>query len=293
MNMITLTAGRSTLTLAPELGGAVFAWERGGHAMFRPALPDAVERGFVRGLASFPLVPWSNRIVHGRFTFAGTDHALPATFGGHAIHGVGWTTAWHVAARTERSATMTMTHTPDERWPFAFDAEQHFALAANVLTCRMSATNRHFAPAPFGLGAHPYFPRRPDATLQFAAAGVWHNTPDKIPIKHTAVPPEWDRREPQPFGLAELDNCFTGWRRLARLAYPDPGFAIDIAADPLFANLVVYDGAINDFIAVEPVSNVNDGINKLAAGVPSGLRVLQPGETMAGTMTFAVEDLPA
>ena len=43
------------------------------------------------------------------------------------------------------------------------------------------------------------------------------------------------------------------------------------------------------FFALEPVSHANDGFNLLAAGVPdSGVRVLEPGETLAGTVRLAI-----
>ena len=39
-------------------------------------------------MASFPLVPYANRIAQGRFAFDGADHQLPRNFGDHphSIH---------------------------------------------------------------------------------------------------------------------------------------------------------------------------------------------------------------
>jgi aldose 1-epimerase len=291
MELITLRAGDADVTLAPGLGGAVVSWTRAGHAVFRAPLPGALADGFVRGLASFPLIPWSNRIAHGRFAFDGESYQLPATFGGHAIHGTGWTSPWQASEHDSTSATLVNVHEPDELWPFAFAAAQRFTLDADRLTLALSVTNRHARPAPFGIGAHPYFPRGAGATLQFSAAGVWRNVGEMIAAEHVAVPAAWDHARALPVGSADLDNCFTGWAGVARLTYPDPGFAITMTADPVFANLVVYISPVNDFIAVEPVSNVNDAINKMDQPVAHGLRVLRPGETLAATMAFTVEDI--
>jgi aldose 1-epimerase len=293
VSLISLAAGASRAVVAPALGGAIVSWHRRERPILRPPLAGALDSGFVRGLASFPLVPYSNRIVRGRFAFAGTAYAIPATFGRHAIHGVGWQAAWTVAAQTAHEVTLTLHHRPDAFWPFAFDAEMRIGLADAELAVQLAATNRHAAAAPFGLGIHPYFPRGAGATLAFTAAGVWQNAPDMAPVSHVPIPPAWDRRTPQPLGSHELDNCFTGWRGPARIAYPAAGHAIAITADDLFANLVVYDAAVNDFIAVEPVSNANDAINRPDLPLSQAMRVLAPGETLAGTMRLAVEDTAA
>lgn len=292
MELITLRAGDADVVLAPSLGGAVVSWTRAGHTVFRAPLPNAIADGFVRGLASFPLIPWSNRIAHGRFSFGGRSYQLPATFGGHAIHGTGWQSVWHAPEHDSVSATLTNVHAPDELWPFAFEASQRFSLDADRLTVALSVTNRHSGPAPFALGAHPYFPKRRGATLQFGAGGVWRNAGSVIAAEHVAVPAAWDHAGTLPIGAADLDNCFTEWDGVARLTYPDPGFAVIITGDAVFANLVVFISPVNEFIAVEPVSNVNDGINKMNQPVAHGLRVLEHGETLSGTIAFTIEEIP-
>ena len=54
--------------------------------------------GNVRTHAGFPLVPYSGRIDHGRFTFQGREYRVPPNFPPepHAIHGEGWMQAWTV-----------------------------------------------------------------------------------------------------------------------------------------------------------------------------------------------------
>ena len=44
-----------------------------------------------------------------------------------------------------------------------------------------------------------------------------------------------------------------------------------------------------DYFCVEPVSHANDGFNLAARGVAgTGVRVLQPGETLRGSLRFTV-----
>src|SRR5579864_8390434 len=104
--MLTLNAGESSLVLAPELGGAIVGWMYGAVPTLRRPLPDAIVPGNVRGLGCFPLVPYSNRIAGGRFRWDGRNHILERNFGDHphAIHGIGWQSAWEIAAASANSA---------------------------------------------------------------------------------------------------------------------------------------------------------------------------------------------
>src|SRR5271166_3586693 len=166
--MLALQAGDASLVLDPGLGGSILGWTRGGVALLRHASPRALVPGDVREMAGFPLVPYSNRIAQSRFRFAGTEYRLALNFGDHphSIHGIGWQRAWHVTNVARDAATLTLTHMPDANWPFAFTAEQRVGLTAAALHVTLAITNHHTAPAPAGLGLHPYFPRD-TTTLRF------------------------------------------------------------------------------------------------------------------------------
>ena len=288
-HLLTIVAGAAKLTLAPDFGGAIVAWTRNDEPIFRAPLPGALEADTPRDLASYPLFPYSNRVAHRRFTFAGQTYNLPDLMRGWAIHGAGWQLPWS-AHEDGGAVTLSLDYAPGPLWPFAFHAEQIFTLSENALDCDCIIENRHNAPAPAGFGQHPFFPRSPAMRMQFSADQVWHNAADMIPTHVTAVPPEWDHHTAQPVGQY-LDNCFSDWNGHARLEYPDRGYAIDITADPIFANLVVYVPAGQDFMAIEPVSNINDGLNHMHDGSAHGVFVLQPGETRRGHMRFALSPL--
>ena len=59
--------------------------------------------------------------------------------------------------------------------------------------------------------------------------------------------------------------------------------------------LVVFTHPTRDFVAIEPVSHVNNALN--LAGHPGsrpqdlGIQVLAPGETLSASMTLDVEDV--
>src|SRR5436190_23306818 len=101
-SLIHLAAGAVRVIVSPEAGGSLarFAVVRDGATidLMRPPDDAALADTNPRGLASYPLVPFSNRIAHARFRFAGADVALHRNFPPepHAIHGDAWQHAWQV-----------------------------------------------------------------------------------------------------------------------------------------------------------------------------------------------------
>jgi aldose 1-epimerase len=293
VNLITVEVGGAKLVLAPEIGGSIAGWTRHGTPMMRAAAAEALNWREPRDLSSYPLFPYSNRVAGRCFRFDGESYSLPDLLGGHAIHGAGWRLPW-AAIQDGPSATIMLDHTPDALWPFAFRAEQRFTLGENSLVCDLRIENRHDRRAPAGFGLHPYFPRSPAMRLQFAAEHVWLNgASDMIPVERIALPAEWDHRDGLAVGDIALDNCFAGWGGQVRLSYPDLGYAIDMTADPVFRHLVVYIPPASGFLAVEPVSNMNDGLNRMDGVTDHGVFVLEPGESRSGRISYTVEDIPA
>lgn len=276
-----LLADDAELVLAPATGGSVAAWRIGGLDMLRTAIsPD------VRDSACYPLVPFSGRIADRAFSFAGTRYTLPATLGPWAIHGAGWQSAW----QETRAGHLTLDHRPGPLWPFAFFAEQIFELTARELTCTFRVTNRHDAPAPAGVGLHPFFPRNSQTRLYFQAKGVWRNDASMIPSAETAIPPEWDFSSEREIGEPDIDNCFSGWGHAARIVWPDRGLCLTLRA-PALSRLVVYVPPGQPFLCVEPVSNISDGLNYMETAVDHGMTILAPGETLQVRITMTIEEL--
>ena len=81
------------LTLAPQLGGAIRAFEWRGRDILRPAAATADDPF---EMACFPMVPYVNRIAHGRFEFGGRAVQLERnwTADPHPIHGQAWRRPW-------------------------------------------------------------------------------------------------------------------------------------------------------------------------------------------------------
>jgi aldose 1-epimerase len=289
---LTLRAGPARLGLAPALGGAVTRCGSetpdGPVEWLRPASPDALARRDPRGLAAFPLVPYSNRIREGRFTYGGRAVALPPNFPPerHSIHGQGWQAGWDPVDVREASAELEYRHAPDA-WPWAYRARQRFRLRPDRLRVELAVANESDGPMPLGVGWHPYFARTPGATLTADVTGMWRTDAETLPVEHVAPAPVALAAGVQIAGLA-LDNCFTGWRRRAVIEWPEWSARLVLTAERPLDFLVVFVPPGRDFFCVEPVSQVPDALNLAAAGRgDTGLLSLASGHRVAAAVTLA------
>src|SRR5437763_16944474 len=107
---ITLCAGKLRLELSPSIGGATSAFQWIDGEASRPILRKShtpLEK--VLDAASFPLVPYVNRIRDGRFTFRGREVRLAPNMAGDPspLHGQGWLNAWRTIELSERNAVLS------------------------------------------------------------------------------------------------------------------------------------------------------------------------------------------
>lgn len=284
------------LDLAASIGGAIAGFWRDDVALMRETPEQALRGGLVRQTSCYPLVPYSNRIARGRFSFEGVEHRLALNFGDHphSIHGNAWHKPWQVAEVEEARCRLVLIHRPEgdeaRGWPFAYRAEQLFELSPDGLELTLTLENADHRSMPAGLGLHPFFPKHPGVRLQFAAERVYPNGENSLPMDSIPVPAVWNYRDKRELGKPRLDNCFAGWNGMARIAYIQEKTALNIEADPLFGHLVVYVPTGRDFFAVEPVSHMNNAINR-PDPVSHGLMVLRPGERLTARVRFGVEIL--
>ena len=270
--------------LKPELGGCVAGLWLGDLPVLRST--HAAELHTVRQSASYPLVPFSNRIGHATLQWQGTDHPLVKNWAPdpHAIHGVGWERPWAVLEATDTFALLSYEHKADAAWPFDFDTSQAFKLEAGALEMSLSITNQSPVSAPVGLGWHPYFVKRANSRVAFAATGRWEMGADKLPTQRSA-----STGVRGDCSTLEVDHCFDGWNGVVTVQ--DDALRTTLTSS--LRRLVVYTTPARDTIAIEPVSHVNNAMNMLAQTGASaqdlGVCVLQPGQTFSCEMRIAVE----
>jgi aldose 1-epimerase len=282
--MLTLRSGASSVVVAPAYGAGLTGWMRGRTPMLRRALPQAAIAGDPHAMGCFPLLPYGNRTGLRRFCWRGTEYELAPNFGDHAhtIHGVGWQRAWAVEAAAPQSVRLSLAHRPDPNWPFAFDAAVAYSLSGSALTMAIEMINRHHAPAPAGIGFHPFLPKTHDASLRFDAGGGWENGADVLPDRHRPLRADWQHAIPRPVSESRLDNCFTGWDGIADIQAGPASLRIEASA--VFRQLQVFTPSWADFFCVEPVSHVPNALNRPGLAADQAMHVLAPGETLAGTV---------
>lgn len=270
--------------IKPELGGCLAGLWLGDVPVLRST--HAQDLHSVRQAASYPLVPFSNRLAHATLQWQGTDHPLVRNFAPepHAIHGVGWQRPWAVLEASDTFALLSFEHTADAAWPFDFDASQAFKLEPGALEMSLSITNQSAVSAPVGLGWHPYFVKRVRSHVAFAATGRWEMGEDKLPTRRSA-----SGGLDVDCSALEVDHCFDGWNGTLELRDE----VLHTTLTSSLRRLVLFTTPERDTLAVEPVSHVNNAMNRMAQPGASaedlGVVILQPGQTFSCEMRIAVE----
>jgi aldose 1-epimerase len=287
MTSLILTSGSAQLSLRPDLGASIESLQLGDVAILHSsAIAQGAALTHAKDSASYPLLPYSNRLANAQLVWAGQHYALAPNFAPevHAIHGVAWRRAWVVAEQGAAHARCTLSHTADEDWPFAFDAWQSFALTDKRLITTMGITNRAATPAPAGIGWHPFFVKRAGSHISFEAQGRWEMDAAKLPSTFSAT----GGLDRSCAGL-DVDHCFDGWQGPVTLR--DERMHLQVHSD--FSRLVVYTTPTNPSIAIEPVSHVNNAMNLPHAddAVAQGVRILVPGESWVSTMIIDMQAL--
>jgi aldose 1-epimerase len=238
-----------------------------------------------------PLIPWPNRIDHGRYTFDARPYQLALTepLAENAIHGLTRWSHWRVAERDEASVVMAYELDPQPGYPFALDLRLRYELSPDGLTVRTKVTNATDARCPFGVGFHPYFScgDRPvdSSRLQVPADEYLATNARGIPTGHGTVDgTTLDFRQPRPIGALPFDHAFAALQRdrdgraWVELSSADERRHLAIWLDETYDYVQVFTGDTlpeaerRRSVAVEPLTCPP---NAFASG--DGVHVLEPG----------------
>jgi aldose 1-epimerase len=164
------------------------------------------------------LLPWPNRIDHGRYFAGGTSHQLdlsePAT--GNAIHGLTRWDGWQVATSAADRVELGLQLLGRPGYPFCLELRASYAVTqADGLAVTVTARNTGGSPAPYGTGSHPYLRASAglvdDCELRLPASR-WlpadaRGIPAGPPQEVTGTP--YDFRDGRIIGGSVLDHAFT------------------------------------------------------------------------------------
>jgi len=268
-SVLRLVSGDVELAIDPWAGGGItsFTWRE--IDIFRSHRGDKSPID----LASFPLVPFCNRIANGRVMYGDCERSILVSQKDvekqHSIHGLGWISPWATREISDNHAVLSLNH-DGAIWPWTFEATQHIRVFEGGYSHTLSVTNRDETPMPAGLGLHPYFPRS-GAKLELAVDGYWQTDADRLPSQYhqCLTPPDW-------FAEPGLDNCFSGRSAPIHIHWPSHKLTIEPSPDLSFSH--VYSPPGESFFCVEPVSHIPDAVNSALGVDQTGLSHLEKGE---------------
>jgi aldose 1-epimerase len=292
------------LIVSPEFGASPYALEHQINgdwvAIMRPSLPGSLETGKSTDFSSYTLAPYSNRIRNGMFEFHNRKHQLrPNWHDGQTIHGDVHGEAWRVNQLDSSTlqCEIDSSEISNLNFPFPYLVRCTYQLEGANFVTTLELTNTGSETMPAGFGIHPYFQRRipgsnSDCYLEFEASGWYQASDPKDPIPDAAagpIPADKNFSQARAINDQFIDGVYNGFAGSATLAWPGSGYAMKLEADPIFSHFVVFT-APDGTLALEPVTNATDGFNLHARGIPNvGVRELEPGETMTGSITLRLE----
>ncbi len=253
------------------------------------------DTGNVSLCSSFIMLPWANRVGDAKFRFRGHDYQLRVdNADGSAGHGATRRQAWTV----ERSSSDhivtrfdSIDH-PDVNFPFKFSARSEYRLDGRDFQMELTLTNEDKRAFPAGFGYHPYFVRDADnaVQVQILCEARFELVKDLVLAPAIPLTEYYDFRELRALGTDPYDDLYSQRSSnalAARIVYPN--VALELLADPMFEQVLLYAPEGKPFFAVEPQSNANDGFNLYDKGMEgNGVFVLEPGESKTGLVRIHI-----
>ncbi|WP_248592159.1 aldose 1-epimerase family protein [Thermobifida alba] len=209
---MTLEAGKYRATV-DSLGAALrtLHWGERDLVWGYPEGPPQLAQGQV-------LIPWPNRIDHGRYSFDGVEYQLEITEPAldNAIHGLTSALPWQPSRTTADSVRFGLAFEGAPGYPFRMEFWVDYALDPELgLSVRIGARNTGDRPAPYGHGSHNYLTLGlpvDEVTLQLPAS-EWLPADERMipvgPVRSVAGT-DYDFRTPRRVGPTVLDTAFTG-----------------------------------------------------------------------------------
>ena len=298
--LLQMSAGDLRVAITPEVGGAIasFRSETRGRTIdwLRPATEEGLGARNPLAMASFPLVPFCNRIRDGRASFEGRDIHFPpnhpAEDSPHPLHGIGWQLPWHVASAGHDEVRLALRVAASPAWPWSFASTLRYRLTTSQLHVEIAITNEDNAAMPAGLGHHPYFPWTPGTRIMSPCSAMWKADAEVLPTGIEETDAVRKLREGVELRDLDLDNNFTGWQHRTMIEWPaddaGPERMIVIEAQPPLDFFVLYCPHQYEFFCAEPVTQCTDWLNLLpryGQRLLGGARV-EPGDTLTARFSL-------
>ncbi|MBB4184452.1 aldose 1-epimerase [Sinorhizobium terangae] len=275
-----------------RFGGSLLAATWRGIPFLKPTATAGIATQRFGAEASFPLVPFGNRIEGNSFTFEGERFTLEPNTSGDpfCLHGDGWLSEWELKSHSGERATLSYVHAERAGSPYAYEAVQDVRLEGSTLLLSLAVTNTSTRLLPFGLGHHPYFPRTAGTRLRARAKRIWGERAGHLPDAPGAILRMVDFAEGNRLPARWMNNAYDGWDGEAAIEWPERQLALRLEAEGSFECFMIYSpGADADFFCFEPMTHLPNAHNM--PNEAGGLVALKPGKSLAGTIRFRLAPL--
>ncbi len=261
-------------------------------------MPTVGDPLYDRDSSCFLMVPYSNRIENGEFSFQGKTYRLDHPEA-HAIHGDVRHRPWALVEATTERALLELDSRQHDRmnWPWPFVVRVEYLVSGSTFVSNLTLLNIAHEPMPAGLGWHPFFNRRltgriNDVRLCFKTDNIYPDAnQNRIPSgpPRALIPDEDFSSQKMLLDDREIDACYRGYDGGGYIYWPGARLRIDFDCSPSCSHLIVFNPPSRSYFAVEPVTNANNGVNLLAAGdTDCGLKVVEPGERLEARFQLSV-----
>jgi len=217
---------------------------------------------------SFPMIPWCGRLAFGKLFYAGNNYDMPLTSPPHANHGFTHIKEWDLVSAD--AGLVELSTELDSPWPFGGAVTQSFKISENTMSVKAEVTAADQA-MPVMIGWHPWFRKvlsnGSQAVLDVKPSAMYAVTSEQIPTGELV-----------PVSEPPWDECFVGLENDPVISYPG---SFDLKIESNFDHWVVFTEPEHG-LCVEPQSGQPNQSN-------TDPRVLEPGETFSGSMTFIWE----
>lgn len=260
--------------ICPEQGAAFSSLQWRGRDVLVPAPEGARHPG---AYGAFWMLPWANRLDGGRIA----GHLMPINRAaeGTAIHGLARDLPWELISATPDHALLRQRL---NFAPFDYTARLAVTLDADGLLMEMTLRHEGTAPAPYGMGWHPWFIRSAATSLHLIASQrANHNARGLLESLSASAGIAADEA-----GLIGLDNFFAGWDGVARLTTPAGTISLTATGD-FGSGVQVYAPAAQPILCVEPVSHMPDAPNRPTLAAAAPMRMLAQGQSLHGTIRLS------
>ena len=257
--------------------------------------------------SGIPLMfPFPGRLRGKTLEYGGKSYDLKSgDVAGNAIHGYVLDRPWRVVEQTPAKLVAQFQASVDDAgrvdcWPADYVITATYAIGNNSLALDVVIENPTTRDVlPFGFGTHPYF-RVPiggrsadQCSVDVPAAKYWELVEMLPSGKQFACEAGYDLSGGKPFGETQLDDVLTDLsaekgRVMTKIADAASGRTMTMTFDETFGECVVYNPPHREAICIEPITSVPNPYELEAAGIATGLRLLEPGETFRANVEIRV-----